>query len=380
MNRINAHPELDVHVIAPTQKGITIGSGVHESEKEIEFTLHRLQEYKTWYGKPFFKGFPDKVKEIKPDVIVIGWPYFLAFVFRPQLTRQMKKMGIRLVSKEIPFTVPAYRESLSDFSLRCAESQKTEKMFRSPLVFRFHKLLRKVLYTRVFDHAVLYIESGRKVISSYGLPDSQITVTYNSPDTDNIFKTIEAFKQQHPDFRRDPFRLLHVGRLVKWKNVHLLIDAIDELKDKYPELKLAVIGKGEEEENLKQQTKDLGLEERIDFLGAIYEGMDQTVEMMKSGVYVLAGMGGLSINEAMAHGLCIVCTIADGTEQHLVIDGLNGFKFRDNDKADLIAKIEMALKADRIKMGEESVNLIKNKYNIRTVSELYIRAFLSLKK
>ena len=50
---------------------------------------------------------------------------------------------------------------------------------------------------------------------------------------------------------------------------------------------------------------------------------------MKAQVYVLAGMGGLSINEAMCYSLPIVCSVCDGTEKHLVYENKNGHFFRD---------------------------------------------------
>lgn len=376
MNRINEHPEMDVSVIAPQGKGSTIGSGVHESDKDIGFELTRLEEYNTFYGKPFFRGFFTAIKKIKPDVIVIGWPYFLAFVFKPLLLIRLKLAGIKLISKEIPFTVPAFNENITEFTNRCADSQKDEKIFHSKSVFRFHQWLRKYLYTLAFDHAVLYIESGVPIIRSYGLKEENITVTFNSPDTDAIFKTLDDIHTNNKIPLKDPYRLLHIGRLVKWKNVDLLIKAVDILSEKYPKLNLCIIGKGEEENNLKNLAEDLHISDQVKFLGAIYEGEDQSMEMLKSGVYVLAGMGGLSINEAMAHSLPVICTIADGTEQHLVIDGLNGFKFKDNDLNDLVLKIEQALHADRLKMGEASLKLIQEKYNIGTVANLYIKAFL----
>lgn len=380
MNRINAHPQIEVCVVAPTEKSVTIGSGVHETESGVDFKIVRLKEYTTWYGKPFFKDFKTTIALEKPDAIVIGWPYFLTFIFNPFLLIYVKFKKIRLISKEIPFTVPAYNESLADFSNRCAESQKDEAIFKSKYAFTFHKLMRRYLYQVVFNQAVLYIEKGVKIIESYGLRRNNIHVTYNSPDTDDIFKTIEHVKQKYPDLHYQPFRLLHVGRLVKWKNVDLLIHAVDALKLKYPQIELAVIGKGEEEQNLKQLVKEKQLESYVKFLGAIYEGEEQSIEMLKSHVYVLAGMGGLSINEAMAHGLPVICSIADGTEQHLVFDQKTGYYFKDNDLNSLIDAIDQLFQADHSKLGEAALNTIKDTVNIHTVSQRYMDAFLQKSK
>ena len=379
LNKINANPNIDVCVIAPISKGATIGSGVHQTDEGIEFKVLRLQEYKTWYGKPFFKGFYQAVKNEKPDIIVSGWPFFIAFVFMPLLTIKLKRSGVKLYGREIPFTVPYFNESLKDFSDRCVDSQKSEKMFTNVWLFRFHKYLRKCLYTLVFDYALTYTEIGIELLSSYGLSKSKITVTYNSPDTENLARSIELVKSKYPDLRSNPHRLIHVGRLVKWKNVDMLIRAVYVLKDKYPGIELAILGNGEEETSLKKLSAVMELTQQVKFLGAIYEGEDQSVEFLKSGVYVLAGMGGLSINEAMAHSLPIICSVADGTEKHLVFDGENGFYFNDSDLESLCMAIEKMFNADTLKMGQKSLSIIEKSINIENVSNRFVDAFLNQK-
>ena len=379
LNKINANSNIEVCVVAPSSTGATIGSGVHQTEEGIDFKVIRLQEYKTWYGKPFFKGFYQTVKNEKPDIIVTGWPYFIAFVFMPLLTIKLKRLGIKLYGREIPFTVPYFNESLKDFSERCVDSQKTEKMFSNVWLFRFHKYLRKCLYTFVFDYALTYTEKGIDILSSYGLSKSKITVTYNSPDTENLARSIDLVKSKYPDLKSNPHRLIHVGRLVKWKNVDMLIRAVYVLKDKYPDIELAILGNGEEEVALKKLSADMQLGEQVKFLGAIYEGEDQSLEFLKSSVYVLAGMGGLSINEAMAHSLPIICSVADGTEKHLVFEGENGFYFKDADLESLCLAIEKMFKADREEMGQKSLSIIENSINIETVSKRFVDAFLAQK-
>lgn len=376
LNKINANPNIEVCVVAPGSNGATIGSGVHQTEEGIEFKVLRLQEYKTWYGKPFFKGFYQVVKSEKPDIIVTGWPYFIAFVFMPLLTVKLKRSGVKLYGREIPFTVPFYNESLKDFSERCVDSQKTEKMFSNVWLFRFHKYLRKCLYTFVFDYALTYTEKGIDILSSYGLSKSKITVTYNSPDTENLARSIDLVKLKYPDLKPNPHRLIHVGRLVKWKNVDMLIRAVYVLKDKFPDIELAILGNGEEEATLKKLSIDMHLEEQVKFLGAIYEGEAQSIEFLKSSVYVLAGMGGLSINEAMAHSLPIICSVADGTEKHLVYENENGVYFKDSDLESLCLAIQKVFQSDRVAMGQKSLAIIENSINIENVTQRFMQAFL----
>ncbi len=377
LNKINAESDIEVVVIVPEGNSLTFGSGVHQSEVGIDFKVIRLVESSAWYGKPFFKNFYKTIASEKPDVIVTGWPYFLAYMLMPLLLLRLKIKGIKLYAREIPFTVPAYNETFEAFEKRCVDGQKNELIFKNGLAFWLLKLMRKYLYTVVFDKALLYTEQGIDIIYSYGLAKENITVTYNSPDTDEIFETIKEIKLKHPHLTSKPHRLLHIGRLVKWKNIDLLIKAVQVLKPKYPNIELAIIGKGEEEVNLKTLVNTLNLTDNISFLGAIYEGEGQTIEFLKSGVYVLAGMGGLSINEAMAHSLPIICSVADGTEKHLVFEDKNGFYFKDSNLESLVDAIDKMFTSDTIEMGARSKAIIEQKINLPFVSSQFIGALRS---
>ncbi|MDI1235683.1 MAG: glycosyltransferase [bacterium] len=374
LNKINAEPAIEVAVIVPSGNSLTFGSGVHQSDEGIDFKVIRLVESKAWYGKPFFKAFYKTIQSEKPDIIVTGWPYFLAYILNPILLFKLKIKGIKLYAREIPFTVPGYRESFADFEKRCVDSQKDELIFKNRAAFFLLKLMRRYLYTTVFKKALLYTEQGVEIINSYGIKKENIIVTYNSPDTDQIFATIKEIKAQYPNIVASRHRLLHIGRLVKWKHVDLLINAVNALKSKYPDIELAIIGKGEEEINLKNQVKALQIEDHVTFLGAIYEGEGQTIEFLKSEVYVLAGMGGLSINEAMAHGLPVVCSVADGTEKGLVFEGQNGFYFKDNNLESLVFTIEKVFESDLKSMGEKSRKVIQEKINLPFVASQFINA------
>ena len=121
----------------------------------------------------------------------------------------------------------------------------------------------------------------------------------------------------------------------------------------------------------------MGMENRVVFTGALYNAEQVGSYMMASSLYVLAGMGGLSINDAMTYGLPVVCSVCDSTERDLVTNGVNGFFFREGDAADLAEKITTILKNDSLRreMGIASLSIIENKININTVSSRYIDAF-----
>lgn len=99
--------------------------------------------------------------------------------------------------------------------------------------------------------------------------------------------------------------------------------------------------------------------------------------MNESSIYVLAGMGGLSINDAMTYGMPVLCAVCDSTERDLVMEGKNGYFFKDGDADSLADRIrEMFESPERCKeMGKESERMIREKINMETVSERYLKAF-----
>ena len=88
-------------------------------------------------------------------------------------------------------------------------------------------------------------------------------------------------------------------------------------------------------------------------------------------------MGGLSINDAMAFGLPVICSVCDGTEKKLVKEGYNGIYFREGDTLDLTEKIRYLWKQPDLleKMSQNSLHIIQNEVNIYTVIGEYKKAF-----
>ena len=149
-------------------------------------------------------------------------------------------------------------------------------------------------------------------------------VTYNANDTDELFAIKQRLTEAGTPQKKNPYRVIHVGRLVKWKRVNLLIEAFAKVLLRFPEAELVIIGDGPELEALKRQADDLNLTGKVLFTGAIYDYKQTATHLASSAVYALAGMGGLSINDAMTFGLPVICSVCDGTERDLVIDGESG--------------------------------------------------------
>jgi glycosyltransferase involved in cell wall biosynthesis len=383
LSRLNSVENLEVVVVVPQSETDTIGKGVKQTLEGVNFKIIYLKEYNTPYGNLFLQDLDKTLLAEKPDVLVTIWPYILGFVFYFNHYLLLKRNHIKLIVKEIPFKMPARKGALKYYQskeyLELNEDlqavEKTGLKFR--VKYQFLSLVRWFYYSFLVDATVNYINEAKEIISSYGLSKEKIFITSNSPDTDLIAQAYQKIKTEPVILPENPHRIIHVGRLVKWKKVHLIIEAMEFLKGKFPNIELVIIGTGPETDNLKQLAADSGLEQNLRFVGGVYNNETLGKYFLASQIYVLAGMGGLSINEAIAFGKPVVCSIADGTEKALVTEGLNGYYFKDDDALDLAKKIELLLsipeKAEE--MSANSLSVIANKINIHTVIKGYVEAF-----
>ncbi|MEU6901976.1 glycosyltransferase family 4 protein [Streptomyces virginiae] len=113
-----------------------------------------------------------------------------------------------------------------------------------------------------------------------------------------------------------PLRLLYVGRLSAQKNIARLLDAISLAESP---LRLRVVGGGELDADLRARAAALGLGERIEFTGPLYDG-DLLAAYADADVFVLPsdreGMP-LAALEAMAAALPVLATDVPGNTELL---------------------------------------------------------------
>ncbi len=383
LNKLNKINNLEIAVVIPDNNVKGLGKGVHQSEEDIEFKVYKLPSIKTYYKKMFYDNIKNVIEEYKPDVIVMVWPHNLALLFYPLFYLYLKKKNIKLIYKDIPFLLPKFIEGITGKNLVMLNEDLTkfELTIKKRIYFFLFSIIR-YFYYKLFDAHVNYVEDAFDILPTYGVKKESIFITYNSPDTERLEIAKNKAKNLTNILNPAKQRIIHVGRLVKWKKVDLLINAVSLLRKRFQEIELIVVGSGPEEENLKKLSIELGLSERVKFVGAVYQPEILGRYLIESDVYVIAGMGGLSINEAMVFEKPIICSICDGTEKKLVKNGYNGYFFENDNLNDLVDKIALVLKnkEEAKLMGKNSYNIIKTEININTVLLGYINAFNYISK
>lgn len=145
-----------------------------------------------------------------------------------------------------------------------------------------------------------------------------------------------------------PPTMAYAGRLVPEKGVEVLLRATALLAERLPRVRLLVVGEGPEEERLRGLTTELGLEERVRFLGRV-ERERVTEVLAPAWVQVVPSVWeepfGLVAAEAMMRGTAVVASDTGGlTEQ--VIEGRTGMLVPPDD-AGALARAVLPLLGDR---------------------------------
>lgn len=369
---------VEIVVVMPQKKGATIGKGVKTVEAK-DYKVVFAEERKTFYGKKKICGLENIIKQEKPNIFVVGWPYMLDLAFNSSVRKALKNNQVKLVVREIPFQTPPYSSIKQYFDKYPMYDEDMRLLSRGRLFFLKQWILSKVR-KRIYkfaDATLNYSTSAYEILPSYGVNANNIYVTFNSSNTDELFKYKSELEQEEFANEGDYKEVIHIGRLVCWKRVDLLLEAIAKLRYKHTNCKLTIVGEGPELERLQEQAKSLGLEKVANFVGGVYDAKDLGRYMCRADVYVLAGMGGLSINDAMTYELPVICSVCDSTERDLVKHGMNGLFFENGSAHDLADKIDRLLSDDELRkqMGKESGRIIREEININTVADRYVCAF-----
>lgn len=108
------------------------------------------------------------------------------------------------------------------------------------------------------------------------------------------------------------FRIAFMGRLIPFKGLTQTLDALAEVKQRYPDrqVTLDILGDGPERDGLQAQAERLGLSESVHFHG--FKRQRECAQVLaKSDALILATLwdcGGAVVLEAMAMGLAVIAS------------------------------------------------------------------------
>lgn len=132
---------------------------------------------------------------------------------------------------------------------------------------RVFRLADKALL-RYFDRVIFVSNAMRRLVPQWWVPRARIRVLHNALVLESYGKELVAGRRPDRGLNR-PLRLLNVGRLSPEKGQHLLLQAFASLAVTYRSLELSFAGVGPLESSLRHAAKELGVSDRVKFLGYV---------------------------------------------------------------------------------------------------------------
>ena len=130
--------------------------------------------------------------------------------------------------------------------------------------------------------------------------------------------------------------ILSIGRLTKQKNFFLLISAFKEITQKYPNLKLIILGEGDERKKLEKLIEDLSLSGSVFLEGYkknIFNYLNNCECYISSSLYEDPGF---SLIESGFLNKAVIAADSNTGPSEILNNSKNGFLFRNNDKTSLV--------------------------------------------
>jgi len=263
------------------------------------------------------------------------------------------------------------------------------RLGRLPLVWHVRDLLAENEGYHLLRHAARLLRPHVIAISEAvaeqfaGLP-AEVTVIPNGIPLDKFSPGPSSPSlRSELGLTADDRVLLVSSRLTPWKGHMTLLEAVARLADRWPRLKLVVVGEvafweADYEQQLKQRAAELGLTEQVIWTG-FRSDVPQLLRLCD--IFVLPSVGepfGRVIVEAMATSRPVVATASGGVPE-IVVDGQTGLLVPPEDAQSLASAIQTLL-ADSQRaqqMGAEGLTRAHQLFSVDRVArqgqELYQR-------
>lgn len=291
--------------------------------------------------------------------------FTLAVPFSIRLRSTLKKLNLDIIHVHSPFL-------LGRLGARCA------RKLNIPLVFTFHTL---------YDQYVHYVPFGQKITKELTKKfcadfcnHCDLVIVPTSIIGEHLYNwgvrskiqpiptgiKIKDYQTEQKNWLQSKYNiapdykiLICVGRLGKEKNLSFIINSFKHITNAFPATKLVIVGNGPEKNNLVNQAKGLGLDDKVIFTGTLSKE-EMALAYNSAHIFVFASVTetqGLVVGEAKAAGLPVVAVKAFGISE-MVEDNVDGF-LTDLDINEFTQKISLLLQDGQL-LATLGQNAIRN--------------------
>ena len=226
----------------------------------------------------------------------------------------------------------------------------------------------------LFDAVTVFSNFSRNLAMKAGFKENKIVMIPNGVELELINKSKPL------NLPGDP-RILYVGRLSKFKNVHVLLRAFAEVVKQFPRACLYIVGDGPTRGFLQRMAAKLGIRDNVVFKGFIpttsvyryYKSVD--VLVLPSYVENFS----ITLLESMASKVPVIASDALGNLE-IICNGRNGVIFPRGKHKILSEKMQLVLSDFNFaqKLATNAYEDAEKKYSWKVVVSLYHDMFQSL--
>ena len=233
------------------------------------------------------------------------------------------------------------------------------------------RLIYFILKTAISRSDLLIAVSGfvkSTYLEEFKCDPDKMKVIYNGIRLNQQFEPTDKTVKED-----EPVRLLYIGRLIEVKGVRLLLYAMKKLVDEGENIELELLGDGPQREEYEQIVQEQGLGERVFFRG--YQ-LDKESYYSVTQIFVYPSIWqeafGISIVEAMAHGMLCVASRSGGIPE-IIDHEVDGLLFETGNEVGLVGVLQEAAKVCRSESWQVYVNNARKKaqrFNIKNMIDV----------
>ena len=257
-----------------------------------------------------------------------------------------------------------------------------KKKFKKPLEIHFHgdfwgnafqseagifQLFLSKFIARYADGIRVVSQGIKEKLVKKGIAPEKIAVIPTPVDLEK-FKAFEPEKvKQIKDDYFNKKIILYAGRLVKVKNLPLLLKAVAMIRNSKHNIILLIIGEGGEKAKLKRKVRRLEIEDVVVFISSAPQ-KDLVNYYHAADVFVLPSFSeslGKVLIEAGAAGCPVVSTETTGARD-VVVEGRTGYLVPIGDENVMVEKILKVLRmeeSERKEMAKNAQRILEEKFS-----------------
>jgi glycosyltransferase involved in cell wall biosynthesis len=241
----------------------------------------------------------------------------------------------------------------------------------------------RLLWTRAFRHLFLYTDAEVRDLRARGFRRHVLHAMNNGLDQRRIDRVTEAWDDARLDAWRQANGLggrtlvLTCTRLDPKNKLELMMRALPSVARARPEVMWCIVGGGGEEARLKSIAREMGVAERVRFVGELYDDAELAPWFLSSQVLVHPGAIGLSLLHAFGYGLPVVTNgnaAGHGPEFGAFEEGLTGRTFREDDADDLARTlIDLLQDAPALApMRRHARSIVRERFNVDVMVDRFV--------